>query len=326
MRSIVLTLLREAFSLHILIVFLLLGSIAAFVWDRLEGPRYRTLWLSSTYGLRIAYEMAGQGPPLLLLAGGPGISHHGFHPYVTPLERSYTLVYFDPRGRGASDRARDYDVSGDVDDIEALRQHLALTSLDLLGISYGAHLAVAYTVAHPQRVRKLVLVSPIVGRTAWQEHLQKLVSAPGMKGVLEGRDDEEGRARISDRGNARRILKVLMPLYGCDLEAAPMSIFRARHHIARQNFEVYEALVGEDFGKLTGDLASSPLEERLGSIAAETLIMEGACDGVIPVGHAEWLATVIPKAKRIEFTASGHSPFIEETERFLRKVAGFLGA
>ena len=74
-------------------------------------------------------ESEGSGPALVLISGGPGISHDYFHPYFSSLANSYRVVYFDALGRGKSDRAKslqEYTLSRDVDDLEGLRKALGL--------------------------------------------------------------------------------------------------------------------------------------------------------------------------------------------------------
>ena len=73
-----------------------------------------------------------------------------------------TLLLLDPRGTGGSDRPADptaYDLADYADDIEALRSHLGLERLDLLGHSHGGFVAMAWAGAHPDRVGRLVLAS-----------------------------------------------------------------------------------------------------------------------------------------------------------------------
>lgn len=318
--------LTGSFSWRWALGFLAAGVVGALVAELRVSDNDRRSTVESHDGLRLVYEVQGQGPPLIALAGGPGISHHGFHPYLGGLRRHATVVYFDPRGRGDSDAASSYSVADDVRDLESLRKALRLSDVDLLGVSYGAHLAVAYALEFPHRTRKLVLVSPIVGRSAWQAHLEILSSAPGMASVL-SRIRARGReALLSDGATADAIVRTLIPLYWCNVSDArrASSPFRHRHRIARQNFDVYEAIVGRPFGRLNGDLAASETETRLGQIEAPALIIRGGCDAVVPDGHAAWLREQMPRCEIRVLVGAGHSPFVDARERFLAEVIRFL--
>jgi proline iminopeptidase len=276
--------------------------------------------------LRLIYETQGSGPPLVTLAGGPGTSHHGFHPYLGRLRRKATVIYFDPRGRGDSDAASTYRVADDVRDIESLRKGLKLETIGLLGHSYGAHLAVAYALEYPQRVRKLVLVSPLVGRSAWEAHLRILLEAPGMEAAMKRVRRDRDQVSLRDPDTTERLMRTLMPLYWCDPNDSRtlVSPSRPRHRVATQNFEVFEAIVGRPFGELNGDLASSDVESRLGEVDAPVLLIEGSCDQVVPEGHIDWLDEQIPHAEKLPFANAGHSPFIDEPQLFAEMVGAFL--
>jgi proline iminopeptidase len=315
----------ESFSWRLALVFAVVGVVAA-VALKMFVSDYDDMGVVVSDDLRLIYETQGDGPPLVTLAGGPGISHHGFHPYLGRLRRYATVIYFDPRGRGDSDEASTYRVADDVRDIESLRRGLSLEKIDLLGVSYGAHLAVAYGLEYPQRVRKLVLVSPIVGRMAWASHLKTLLEAPGMEGVLKQIRREHEQVLLSDPSTADRLMRTLLPLYWCDPADAGVQASRSRprHRVAKQNFDVYEDIVGRPFGELNGDLAGSEVETRLGELDVPVLLIRGDCDRVVPEEHVDWLAGQLPHAQKLPFPNAGHSPFVDEPQLFADMVGAFL--
>lgn len=114
-------------------------------------------------GVQLAYSMIGQGPPLMKT--GNWMTHLDFdlespiwrHLYVE-LARNHTLIRYDARGNGLSDRAVE-DISFDafVRDLEAVVDAAKLTRFALLGISQGCAVSIAYAVRHPERVSRLVL-------------------------------------------------------------------------------------------------------------------------------------------------------------------------
>lgn len=150
--------LQQYFSPRLALVFLAVGVVTGLLVHFLSSDYDHRgyVWSADDLPLRLVFETQGQGPPLVALAGGPGISHHAFHPYLGHLGAQAKVIYFDPRGRGDSDPASTYTVADDVRDLESLREGLRLDRLDLLGVSYGAHLALCYALEHPQAVRKLL--------------------------------------------------------------------------------------------------------------------------------------------------------------------------
>src|SRR5690349_11918730 len=108
-------------------------------------------FVSPSAGLRLACHLKGDGPPLVCLPGGP-MMDSAYLRDLGGLDADRQLVLLDPRGTGESDPPedpRDYRVDRQVSDVEALREHLGLERLDLLGHSAGANLVYRYVQAHP---------------------------------------------------------------------------------------------------------------------------------------------------------------------------------
>src|SRR5688500_15282292 len=114
-------------------------------------------------GTRIAYAMTGEGPPLVKAANW--LSHLEFdwnspvwRHWLTELSKYNTLIRYDERGNGLSDREVD-DLSFEawVADLESVVDARGLDRFPILGISQGGAVAVAYAVRHPERVSALIL-------------------------------------------------------------------------------------------------------------------------------------------------------------------------
>ncbi|UGQ47428.1 alpha/beta fold hydrolase [Massilia endophytica] len=113
--------------------------------------------------VRIAYAMSGNGPPLVKAANW--LSHVEYdwespvwNHLLTELSREHTLIRYDARGCGLSDRnPPGLSMRGWELDLETVVEAATPLSFPLIGISQGAALAVAYAVAHPHRVSRLVL-------------------------------------------------------------------------------------------------------------------------------------------------------------------------
>src|SRR5207249_740851 len=130
-------------------------------------------------GVRLFTRRAGDGPPVVVLHGGPGAHHDYLLPQYDLLARGRTLLYYDQRGGGRSPVGRDTPVGWreHVADLEALRRHWSIDRLTLLGYSWGGLLAVLYWLEHPQRVERLALVSPAPARAAWRAEFERRFAA-----------------------------------------------------------------------------------------------------------------------------------------------------
>jgi pimeloyl-ACP methyl ester carboxylesterase/DNA-binding CsgD family transcriptional regulator len=114
-------------------------------------------------GVRLAYARLGAGPPVLKV--GSWLTHLEFDgtspvwiPWLTELSRDNTLLRYDPRGCGLSDRdVAQFTLDAWVRDLETVADATGLARFTLLGMSQGGAIAIAYAARHPERVEKLVL-------------------------------------------------------------------------------------------------------------------------------------------------------------------------
>jgi pimeloyl-ACP methyl ester carboxylesterase/AraC-like DNA-binding protein len=130
-----------------------------------ELPPQEVLYATAADGTRLAYSLVGSGPPLVKTANW---LNHLEHDWESPLWRGWikeftqdrSLVRYDERGNGLSDwNTPELSLDAFVDDLECVVDSLNLAHFDLLAISQGAAVAVAFAVRHPHRVRRLVILN-----------------------------------------------------------------------------------------------------------------------------------------------------------------------
>ena len=108
------------------------------------------------------HETSGEGRPIILLHGGPGLDHTYLFPQMGVLSKKYQLITYDQRGSGKSlntelnDKAINTSVF--VEDLESLRKKLGLEKFILMGHSWGGRLAMDYAIRHPEHVESLILI------------------------------------------------------------------------------------------------------------------------------------------------------------------------
>ena len=126
-------------------------------------------------GVRIYTRRVGDGPPVVVLHGGPGAHHDYLLPQYDRLALGRTLLYYDQRGGGRSPVPRDTPVGWreHVADLEALRDRWGLERVTLLGYSWGGLLAVLYALEHPARIGRLALVSSAPITAAWRDEFDR---------------------------------------------------------------------------------------------------------------------------------------------------------
>jgi proline iminopeptidase len=110
---------------------------------------------SAINGAELRVYSSGQGPPLLLLHGGPGMGDDAA-PLAALLTGQFRVIRFDQRGGGASSRTPPYDVPTLLADMEAIRVQQGSEAWAVAGHSWGADVALAYALTYPKRVSALL--------------------------------------------------------------------------------------------------------------------------------------------------------------------------
>jgi proline iminopeptidase len=264
-------------------------------------------------GVSLFTRTTGDGPQTIILHGGPGAHHDYLLPQFDLLAGGRRLRYYDQRGGGRSPVDRDVPVGWreQVRDLDALIAHWDAAPATLLGYSWGGLLAMLYAVRHSDRVGRLALVSPAAttaaGRTAFERRFAERAADPR---IAEARKElaASGLRRRDPDAHRRRVFELAVAPYFHDPQRArDLTPFRVT---GRTQDEVWRSLGAYD---LTADL------ERL---SVPALVAHGR-DDPIPLASAEDTARRL-QATLAVFERSGHVPYVEETDRFVALLDGFL--
>jgi pimeloyl-ACP methyl ester carboxylesterase len=268
----------------------------------------------STDGTRLAYHRAGDGPPLICLPGGPMF----FSDYLGDLGGLSVrrgLVRLDLRGTGDSATPAEtssYRCDRQVDDVEALRAHLGLDRLDLVGHSAGATLALLYATRYPDRVDRLVLLNP------------------SPRGIgLTVTDDDRRRVAELRRGE---------PWFD-DAFAAAERIWSGRSTDADWDatapftYGRWDARTQSHYARLAGrrnraaaiiyyeTLDPLALRGAAADLAVPVLVVAGEYDPALPPANAAEYAGVFRRAELAVAAGAGHYPWLDDPDWFAATVA-----
>lgn len=258
-------------------------------------------------------DVAGQGPPVLVMHGGLGVDHTCFRPWLDPLGDTASLVYYDHRGNGRSARAPLDDVDHDtwVEDADALRAALGHERVVVLGHSYGGFLALRYALAHPDRVRGLILVSTAAVMEHWDSIHQGLAARHATPAQLRAFEDRP----FEDDADFGATLAALLPLY---FHRRPCQDVTDR--LAGMSISVEASVAG---GRCMADY---DVRADLARIGCPALVLAGRHDFVMPVAAtAAPLAAGLADSELTVFEDSGHFPYIEQAALFGDVVRSWLG-
>ena len=275
-------------------------------------------------GRELTYRKLGHGPVLVCHPGGPGFSSTYFGD-LAALWEQYTLVMLNPRGTGGSDRPSDpraYRIDDYVADLEELRQHLGEERLQLLGHSHGGVIAMAYAVAYPGRVRKLVLSSTLARfgpeqDAAMHSGMEKRLSQPWCADAMAALEEEQAGHFNTDEELSNLVLRE-WPLYFAHYGPVEMGYLDT----------LRTEPVNADALKLFNEeiFTTFDLRSRLPSITAQTLVMTGDEDFICGPICAEEICAGAPGARMVIVGDAGHMLFVEQPQAFHDEVDDFLSA
>ncbi len=248
---------------------------------------------------RIAYEVVGSGPPVLLVQG-LGYPRWGWEPVVQRLEDEFCVVSFDNRGIGESEvPPGPYTAAEMAKDAVAVLDAAGIEKARVVGASLGGMIAQELALAHPERVDRLALVCTTPGGAEAyplpEPTLRLLAEAPSLA------PQDALRRFIENAMVARGAL--VDELYARRLASPPDPAGWQAQAAAGATFDAFD---------------------RLGEIAAQTLVIHGTEDNVVDPRNAELLATRIPNARLELVPGTGHMLFWEQPDRFADLLREFL--
>jgi len=255
-------------------------------------------------GARLAYCTVGGGSAV---GWPPGwISHielqwrdPNYRTFVEGIARHHTVVAYDKRGCGLSDRNRtDFSLDSELQDLQAVIDHLKLKRLALLGVSQSGPIALAYAARYPRRVTNLILYGAysrgsLVATEEMQTSLISLVRAHWGIG-------------------SRTLADIFLP--GAD--AAALEAFAS---LQRQSCTAEMAV------KLLDLTYKADVTHMLSTLRVPTLVLHRQQDRAMPFRLGRELAALIPNASFVPLQGNIHLPWLGDTESLLRAMLEFLG-
>lgn len=269
-------------------------------------------------GLTLSYERRGSGPLLVCHPGGPGCSAAEFRDFAG-LDDTFDLVLLSPRGSAGSDPADDYALASYAADLEALREHLGVEQLDLLGFSHGGMVAMAYAAAFGPRVRRLVLAATVA---VWADEAEA-----AMNRLIEKRRDqpwfEDAQRAIQEEQAAE--FSSARELVANTLRQAPLYFHRWEGNERAGRELLSDFAHSEPLHYFnTAEFPSLDLRAELRSITAPTLVLAGDDDMIAGTACAEVTVGELQDARLATIADSGHFLYVEQPEAFRGALTDFL--
>lgn len=262
-------------------------------------PPQEVRFCTARDGTRLAWSAVGNGPPLIKTANW--LNHIEFD-WQSPLWRHWlseltngrTLIRYDERGNGLSDwDSPDLSFEAFVDDLESVVEASGVDQFDLLGISQGAAVAIAYSLRHPERVRRLIIYGGY---------------ARGWAKRLKGADLQrrEALVTLTETGwgaDNPAYRQLFTSLYVPDATTEQMEWFNDLQRISTSPPNAV---------RLQRVLSEIDVSDMLPKVKVPTMVAHARDDQVVPFSQGEELAATIPGAVFVALEGRNH--ILLETE------------
>ena len=256
--------------------------------------------------INLNYESFGEDFPLIMILGLESNIDWWGRSLLRKISNHFRVIVFDNRGTGRSD-APDikFTLKTLIEDTVGLMDVLNIEQAHVFGHSMGGRIAQGVVLNYPKRVKKLIICSSSCGES-------KLIPAsPEVIHIV-----RKPRENQSPEEAAKNMLSIFYTKEF--LKKNPKIV-----EIAIQNMTKVKTSP-KSYNQQLEAIATFDVCERLKKINTETCVMHGKKDQLVPPQNGEVLAKLIPNAKLVLFKNSGHVPFVEEREKFLKSLIDFF--
>lgn len=280
-------------------------------------------YVTTPDGIKLYYRILGaKKETIVLLHGGPGQNSEGIAQDLEPLKEKYTLVIYDQRGCGRSELGDTTRINPQqhVEDLETLRNHLKIGALTLMGHSWGCLLATLYTDQYPERVKRLILISP-------GAPTRKLLS---QRFAAFSQRDPQGQAKLV--ALRKQLEKAGDPAFICnEISAINDKFYFSNVNAIRKKRGDYCRVPEESIRKqvITArrtllTLGNYDLTPQMRTIRVPALVLEGT-QTPVPLGEIEVWTSTLPNSRLLWLKDCGHGyVYVEQPKLFFNAVREFM--
>jgi proline iminopeptidase len=268
-------------------------------------------------GTQIFIKTIGEGEPILIVHGGPGLNHEYFLPHLLPLAKKHKLIFYDQRSSGKSHLSvkANMNFATFAADIEAIRVLFNIEKLNIMCHSWGALPATTYMQQYPDRVKSIVYINPVP-----------------LNRELAGQSTTVVQNKISDADSIKRATLMTSK----EFQMGDMQVVTELMMLSFKQLFCDTSKLSQLDPKLPGDYLVASLSlygfaedmkkydfyAQIKENPTPALIIHGNCD-ISPLEADTRLQAAFTNAQLLIFEQSGHFSFVEENKLFIKRVNKF---
>ena len=264
---------------------------------------------------------------LLLLNGGPGMSHEYFECMESFLPKEgIEFIYLDQLGTGFSDNPNDvsmWDLPRYVEEVEQIRVALNLDSSNfyLLGHSWGGILSMQYALKYQKNLKGLIISNMMASCPKYGEY-SKVLEKQMPKDVLAQIKAIEAN---KDFQNPKYMQLLMANFYNHHICRIPLKDWPepVNRSFGRLNQSLYVTMQGPSELGISGKLTNWDVSKELKNITVPTLTIGGKYDTMDP-DYMKWMATQIPKGESLICPNGSHMSLYDDQEVYFKGLIDFL--
>jgi pimeloyl-ACP methyl ester carboxylesterase len=255
---------------------------------------------------RVHYESDGEGYPVLIL-NGIMMSTKSWAPFIPTLKEHFRVLRLDffDQGDSATLPGETYTQDIQVDLIKGFLDHLGLSKVNIVGISYGGEVALAFALQHSAMVNRLVVFNSCSYTNPWLKDIGR--------GWIKA-----GRTRDGEHYYQTTIPVIYSPHF----YIGQLEWMRRREAVLVPLFSNPEFL--DRMERLTRSAESYDLREKIANIQAPTLVVSAEEDYLTPIANQETLVQALPNGEWIKIPLAGHASMYEKPLLFTTIITGFF--
>lgn len=266
-------------------------------------------------------RVVGEGDPIIVIHGGPGLSQDYLYPQLKQLGEDYLVIFYDQRSCGRSTGELNSEticVTQFLEDIDAIRETFGFEKVTLMGHSWGGFLAANYAVLSPEKVEKLVLLNSMplnsddvfLFLNEWKQKMEPIQKE--LESIEQSVEFREGNPSVFEK--YYRLIFGVYCFRTADVNQLDLRMTSDAYlNGLRVNLIFRETVFMNPFD----------LREKLQQLQMPVMIVHGENDLIPPV-TAENIHNVIGSSEYVLLKECGHFPYVEVPEEFFAELNAFL--